>query len=139
MSDDHLRGDEVKETEHRQRDVAALPEAVRKAARFSGPEVMWPKTIAHEAIDRLVEAGHIVLGVDLRKYETEGRFSIAGQLRGQREPLRTTNVLRPATPNENVFAIGCQGARVRSYSRASALGLWCYRSGLGGSGGCTVR
>lgn len=74
MSDDYRQWDEVQETERRQRDIAALPETMRDAARFSGSEVMWPKSVAHDAIDALVEGGHVVLGLDLRKYEPDGRF-----------------------------------------------------------------
>lgn len=74
-----MNGDDLTEAareskERRQRDVASLPESVRDAAQFSGSEVMWPIAIARDAIGALAELGHIVLGLDLRRYESDGRF-----------------------------------------------------------------
>lgn len=74
MSGEDAGWDEVKETGRRQREVHALPEEIAREARFDGSEVMWPRPAAVDAIQALAEQGHVVLGLDLRRYEADGRF-----------------------------------------------------------------
>ena len=57
-------------------DLTFLPVDVQQAARrtTSGREVLWPRDSAASAIEALAAAGRIVLGLDLRRYDTDQSF-----------------------------------------------------------------
>ena len=60
-------------------DLALLPEDVRAAATRtpgSGEEFNWPLATAERAINALTDAGFVILGLDVRRYD-EGTFETA--------------------------------------------------------------
>ena len=58
-----------------ERDLSALSHEVRRAARVdANGEVSWPNDYAGAAISELASAGEVVLGLDVRFYDAEGRF-----------------------------------------------------------------
>lgn len=61
---------------NRQTDLASLPDRVQHAARLtnSGREVMWHRTDAAAAVAALAAAGHVVLGLDVRRYDEHDTF-----------------------------------------------------------------
>jgi hypothetical protein len=58
------------------RDLTFLPQEVQRTARriTDGREVMWPRGEAPSAIEALATAGRIVLGLDLRRYDSDAAF-----------------------------------------------------------------
>lgn len=57
-------------------DLAALPSEVAQAAHVDdNGEVWWRAEDAERAVNALADAGLIVLGLDLREYDGDGRFS----------------------------------------------------------------
>jgi hypothetical protein len=59
----------------RRTDLRELPHESRAAARATDTgEVEWPVAEAIAAVNALAHAGHLVLGLDLREYENDGRF-----------------------------------------------------------------
>jgi hypothetical protein len=56
-------------------DLSPLPEELRRAARtFANGEVAWPLADAADVLDALAAAGHLILGVDIRDFDDDGRF-----------------------------------------------------------------
>src|SRR4051812_26236185 len=56
-------------------DLASLPDNVAGAAHVDdNGEVWWPSDEAERAVHALANAGHVILGLDLREYDAEGRF-----------------------------------------------------------------
>lgn len=56
-------------------DLARMPGQVRRAARDCGNgEIEWPLPLAQAAVGALASAGRIILGLDVRDYDAEGRF-----------------------------------------------------------------
>jgi hypothetical protein len=56
-------------------DLTRMPGQVRRAARDGGNgEIEWPLPLAGTAIGALAAAGRVILGLDMRDYESEGRF-----------------------------------------------------------------
>ncbi len=51
-----------------------LPADVRRCARLTGSEVMWPLAEAAAAVNALADAGRRVLGLDVRDYDEDGRY-----------------------------------------------------------------
>jgi hypothetical protein len=55
--------------------LSGLPTDVQRAARIdANGEVSWPDDYAASAIEALTEAGHRVLGLDVRFYFGDGTF-----------------------------------------------------------------
>jgi hypothetical protein len=58
-----------------ERDLSALPKDVQSAARVhANGEVSWPDSTAAIAISALADSGVIVLGLDLRYYDSNDTF-----------------------------------------------------------------
>jgi hypothetical protein len=56
-------------------DLSQLPKEVLASARIdANGEVSWPDNEASTAIDALAAAGLMVLGLDIRFYDADGRF-----------------------------------------------------------------
>lgn len=56
-------------------DLAKLPVEVAEAAHVDpNGEVWWQADDAEQAVNALADAGLIILGLDLRDYEDDGRF-----------------------------------------------------------------
>lgn len=62
------------EPEHSyERDFVRLPEDVRGQARIAdNGEVSWPRTEAAKAINALADAGHLILGTDVQRFDDHG-------------------------------------------------------------------
>ncbi|MCE4026012.1 hypothetical protein LXM50_08505 [Microbacterium sp. Au-Mic1] len=57
------------------RDLDLVPASVKQTAMVeTNGEVLWPLAHAVEALDALARAGLVVLGLDVRKYDEDGRF-----------------------------------------------------------------
>jgi hypothetical protein len=58
-----------------QHDLSALSEELRAAARVDGNgEVSWPDSLAAAAVNGLADGGAMVLGLDVRFYDSDDRF-----------------------------------------------------------------
>jgi hypothetical protein len=56
-------------------DLRLLPDSVRDSARrYGNGEVGWPLGQAEAAVNALAGAGFVLLGLDLREHDAEGRF-----------------------------------------------------------------
>lgn len=56
-------------------DVARMPDQVRRAARVCrNGEIEWPLPLARAAVGALAAAGRIIVGLNIRDYDVEGRF-----------------------------------------------------------------
>ena len=82
-------------------DLSPLPEELRCAAgTFANGEVAWPLADAADILDALSAAGRIILGVDIRDFDVDGRFveiarvdtQITGSSAADREAARACAV-----------------------------------------------
>lgn len=71
---EHLRLPPDPEHSDYEHDLGPLPEAVRTAARLAqNGEVSWPRTEAARAINSLADAGYVILGIDVQRFDDQGQ------------------------------------------------------------------